>query len=1257
MSDFDASLLASMMVPGSLGIGELSARVPEMVAQLAEHELSSTAARVAGLMTLPHMHAHTIRLEALAHMAIAHCHPNRGKKPRRKQFIQWMNGALGQLAWLEDPVEDVFVSNVVSGLGDHRLFEGIWEAPDFYTQRTIEAVGSVPAEPYGARLRWHVGSLLKLSEALAARSKVSRYKMGGGSPHQDMPIPSDERIAFLARRVNFTHEELHRLGIEPQALAPFVYLADRGTTRSDVVGRSSLESCPLISAGDRIIVALPTAVSIAVRRFFLQQCHNYGTMDSAQSEIEQRERDLFNSDLLHFWRGPSEPPAVNKPADLPLIDDAIYDFDEGKYAHVVLLHDRLERMRTEGLDAPGFVTPEEGLNLDTYLGLVATHLAAIPGFRGGTTVLVSAGLGRGIMLRLGKRPEGWLNIMFSLADFDMLSHLNGISLLNLCKMKDQVAKLEANDIQIMNLSGDINLFTFWRDQRWTFVPNDFSFGRGAGMISISNDFVAKLRHELRTAFDEHATPLPDGGKLIVHRKGHDYWFSGLGQQPMFLSPEHLKNGSLLGVVETQKRPWWISISGDSKIADRGFVFQLWDAALNWTTRVAPMIDPDLPGTNPLLIEIDLEALSDIGRSREEFSALQPEEPQFVQRKDKVISVVIPKGWCALLREPTNSAEKSLSMAIAKGAASTSGVAWSEKFGALIEKTFADPGARFLHVLEASDFRDFAREFHTDEVQLIPPEDKEWSRLGAAWLVLDQHHPTRIEGRADCCKFLINLVDKIWLRIRRCIRQFDRLSVISQCIQRIESNALDSRIWRISTRALFALHGDEVFAVSRKHEHDRIRAAIACRVAIEMAVCECPAAGGINIGASDLDSILADIDELVSLAHHSDAIRHGYAAPFIDVSASGRLSLDDAFYTDVVIPYSRDDFDSRLRDAAESYEDQVSNRVDTKLEDRNTDALDIDPKWEAAFSAEYGLPPGRAGDLVGALQDDAMQGKRIAVVKSGGELDILAVQETGQAVELVRKFFASLTLPTRARWDERRPQGFEQRDWEPWRYQRRLSAMSRPFFQIDAERVAYSPGMVEDTLKYLVGISLWGNPSPEFFASSAMKMWVGGTVADLGEKFNRQVYEKVVELRLQARQCVLMSELGAPSTLAEMRQSDVDVLSWSVKSRTIFIIECKRLKFAKTIGEIADQLNDFREAKDPTGKNSLAKHAERVAWLDANRAELERITSIPVATMRIRPLIVTSRTVPMQFASSLPGVTKEIVSFPLLHDRLHAELHR
>lgn len=106
-----------MMIP--LGSEEL-ARLAKF---LEKYDLKSTISVLAGLLTVPQLQGNTLRIEILIHLAVAHCHGRR--KPGYKEVGNWLNRQLGYFASLEDPVEDVFISNVETPEGNLRIFEGI----------------------------------------------------------------------------------------------------------------------------------------------------------------------------------------------------------------------------------------------------------------------------------------------------------------------------------------------------------------------------------------------------------------------------------------------------------------------------------------------------------------------------------------------------------------------------------------------------------------------------------------------------------------------------------------------------------------------------------------------------------------------------------------------------------------------------------------------------------------------------------------------------------------------------------------------------------------------------------------------------------------------------------------------------------------------------------------------------------------------------------------------------------------------------
>jgi hypothetical protein len=1217
-----------VVADGSAGLAE----------ELAASELLSTVAPLAGLLTLPEFHTNTLRLEVLTHLAAAYC---AGKEaPTRDQIGRWLNQSLAPLAPLEDPVEDVFVTNVTSGLGNHRLFEGLWESADFWTQNILDVLSRIPSEADGDRLRWHVGALLKLSEEVASRSKIDRWTAGGGKLKVGLQLPNDAEVASLPRRVLFEPPDLERLAIQPEALEPFLLPNKRSETRSDEIGRSALERRPLLLVGDRVVLALPTAVSTAIRRFLVEECR----LKALQSALRELQGSLLFDEVMKELQTTDRrvPPDRLKSVELPRLDDAICTFDSGRAARIVLLHDDLGEVRTEGFSKPHLLSPDKTVAFAEYLERTAAHLAEQPNYQGGLTIVVLGGIGRGSALGFGDLPKKWHLAVFSLADLSLVSHMSEMSLLRIWKMKEQLVALEERGTVLSCVNGDIGLLSYWCDQAWSFVPGDAPFRSNPHlMIGVASDWAANVRQKLRCDLDLHAAATPSGRYIVVTRFRRDAWFSALKRQPVFVSTEHLQKGALAGLVETPKRGWWIRIvESREQLKDPDFAYRTWTAVLDWMARVAPAIDELLPGSDPTVVEIEMGPLDGFDHTLSALAAIEPENPEAEVRKGGAIRVKLPLGFLAVLSDPTNRGERALCRAIAMAAAARCGVDWSGEFERIIERLFLDSGGREFHLKQSNDFRDLSRAFHSWRAHHIQPEDREWSKLGLAWLVEEPQAPHRIEGKEKSVKFLNDLVDKLWLRIREKLRELDRLSFTERCIECIEGNEVDAAEWRLSARAHFALNEsrDEVLRVSREQELNRAAVAVAGRAAIEIATCESPVSGK-EASEADLDAVLADINELVLLANQSDAIRHGYADAYIDVLASGRLIADDRFFATVLTPYVTEFYDSTLQYSADSYEKFIQPQ-------RNPDPAAADPisqAFNAAFTAEYGVPPEAAVEIAFFLEQEALGVREITVRRSREEIEALLVEKTQQSDESISRFLEVVTLPIRQRWDDPRPNGFRARDWYPWRFRRRLSAISRPIIQIDDRHVLYSPGFLYEGLRYLVENAYSGDLPADFYRTPKMRAWIGMRTHERGERFNDLVLERVKKVGLSARARILMSELGVPEGAGDFRQSDIDVLAWSNTSGIVLLIECKRLIFAKTIGEIADQLNDFRMRKGPRGKNSLERHIERFNWLDANRTGLERITGIPASAMKLRPLIVTSRTVPMQFVAALPNVAHQITN--------------
>jgi hypothetical protein len=227
-------------------VANLEKAFPALCRRLVKFKAANVLSAIGGLLTVPQYHPNTARLEALAHLTARWC---KGYvTPSSAQIREWLNDILlnGEIGRVEDPPEDVFISNVSTWWGNIRIFEGTWEANDFGLASLLSALRVLwRGEPPITGIR----SLLLLSEALASRAGIRRYHMSDGTPRALFRFGSATLDSWRAR-ARFTPTDLKGLGITRADLAPFIFdLASREALSKEPYDQSSLVRRPLVEDG------------------------------------------------------------------------------------------------------------------------------------------------------------------------------------------------------------------------------------------------------------------------------------------------------------------------------------------------------------------------------------------------------------------------------------------------------------------------------------------------------------------------------------------------------------------------------------------------------------------------------------------------------------------------------------------------------------------------------------------------------------------------------------------------------------------------------------------------------------------------------------------------------------------------------------------------------------------------------------------------------------------------------------------------
>ncbi len=138
--------------------------------------LYKSIAAIGGLLTLPVLQANTLRLEAIAHLALANCSGRRS--PTLQNASRWFKSVGAHMGHLEDPAADVFLTRVILRGTNYRVFEGLHEANGHHLQHILHAVEEVPDNGKLGAAKRSCEALLVLSELLCARAGLAAFEEG-----------------------------------------------------------------------------------------------------------------------------------------------------------------------------------------------------------------------------------------------------------------------------------------------------------------------------------------------------------------------------------------------------------------------------------------------------------------------------------------------------------------------------------------------------------------------------------------------------------------------------------------------------------------------------------------------------------------------------------------------------------------------------------------------------------------------------------------------------------------------------------------------------------------------------------------------------------------------------------------------------------------------------------------------------------------------------------------------------------------------
>ncbi|MCK5115749.1 MAG: hypothetical protein KAR44_04060 [Candidatus Aegiribacteria sp.] len=1199
---------------------------------LKRYDLESSIRLFSGLLTIPSMDVYANRISILIHMLLENA---KGKKKlHHTGMCSLLNKQLAKMiAYLEDPIEDVFTSNILTNQGNYIVFNGTTEASDYMLQTIIDTLSKTDIPEQCNELIRKSYALLKLSNEVAKRNDLNSWISDPVNPEVQITIPNMNTIKERATTISFFHEDLEELGINIDDLVQFVFpIEERDRISEESLGSSTLERYPMLKLKDRYLLVLPNAVGIAVLRYIMDKMMQYGYMESFFEAIIIQQMNQIQNDVLSVFK--SQSILLNPLIEYNLnINAWLIRYDTGSYINIVLIHNMNP---TDDVNYMNVVEYDEYRKtlLQDYMSTVIEYCKKQKDFKYGITLVVLGGVGRGYYLSIPETGDNWHASGIGISDLILLAAESKQAIFEYIKCIRQREWYMEKGVYFINVNGDINFYCYWKARNYSVIPNELRVDDSTNVL-IQNDWVFPFRSMCKASIDQHMVQDGSGVYSRVLKYGKDSFFDSIRELPIFVSLDHLNRGVLAGVVETSRgSTWLIAKIRENDEWNRKTAYDIWMGVLQLFHKVTNEIENLIINAGRSAISIALN-FKEIENHSEMDDLTSRSKPIIKYMNEHYAEIVYPKDYMNYFRKVENHGERFTIKPIVQALLNVHGFVTSADRQSILDnivlRILPNTGARFFHLFKTYNPIETLQSLEKSEIVFISDVDYEFEKIYLSNINGNAKNAYTIDLKEKCQDYLHKFVDVIWENIHEQLNNVNRKELMERTLGYLENVYFDREHWRRTALAIKSLYHpqDHVNNIDSERESRRTSISTSARILMEMAVCECPIFGGRTISKWELDSILAKVAIMIQYANQSDAIYNDYSNPYIEVFRNGIHSIDMEYFRRIIIPFTNSIHEEEFEYSTKQYGALYSlgNRDDSDIYDYSEDFV-------KSFHTEYGLTPEDVFECTSELVDIAYEARSNIVIEDSSSLKSKIKKQRKISEESICAFFSTYTLFSRKSWKEV-PEGYVNRDYYPWRYNRRLSIIYKPIIDMssDTDKVIYGVYTIINSITNHISRAEGGYLPSTFYSSSSMKSYTGKMAHKRGDEFERITAEKIRSNGWDIKSPVNMTEVGG-----KQKQGNIDVLAWRIDRKEVLIIECKRLQLARSISEVANICRRFKgDAAD-----ELSKHLNRVEWIKNNPSNLENIVGFSPKKEQIKHYLVTNVLVPMQYISDLPIDNEQIV---------------
>ncbi len=1141
------------------------------------------AALAGGLVLVPKNLHHLARLESLALCAVA-ASPTGTRLFSRTSARKLLNGLFADwVGFADDPCEVLATEAFTYNGGTHIL---ISPEPNSLFALRLLSVLIARSEKLSPSYRHIATGLVQgicaLSDLVVSRAGLQRNAKVPPI-EKDISVPPQNDLNRILSAVRIKKAELDYLLTRTMLRIvdiESICLATVGLSLSSVPHETEhLQVRPLLRLKDEIVILAPHRLTEALVHRIVQLATEMGVHETLANEYHLRTFLVVDSHLLRLGlRSISDGlPARTNLSDV-LVTHAIYRCDNDKVLHVAVVSDALH-VGGAGIGAEWSMSELEEEIISARVAVRSWLANATPPDSEWLSLVIIGGIGRTFNISMATPP---LNepalLVFSAAELETIVLAEGAecSPLLLWRYAQARRDLESN-CEFFSWS-PLDAYAFWHDRDYVFPAN-------VNMLMVDSSFGRGLREHAVAKYDWHAIPTPRWNGTI------EVGLAEGPEQPIYV-PRGSQGSRLEIAVERPGLVMWVVSPADFDLVkqeNRANWLDVGRMIAYWLSEFSGHLAVEFAnlGTASAVVIVEFSILAQRKTEDREVEhyRITPISPRAVRVE---IYLTFVESY-----DDTNAVERAFGADLAR-CILLLGDMTADSVAAAVElalDTVAPIGVkRMMHCINTGQIPEFIGAAMLPRPRYAHPADCAAVRkvvLKALPL------PNEMATNESVVSWLNDAVGIIYREMCDLLAGLNSQDLLKRLQVNNEALVHEDSVHEVTLSSQLACFRafDSVKERLLRKGTRHVTASMVTRFLIEHVAAEPPC--GVQL-VSDLtfETLLAMGLEIVKLGIASDVARFELANVRLRED-EGDLFIDQGSYEDAARGTLLDHAQERFVREIERERVQIPRR---STETGEPSALI--KRLESATHDEFGVKM----SIVTRVLAEAIS------VAQERSLSIVIIKRSNFAVRIRERLLVKddsieraldlLTLAPRPKFTKP-PQGFHAGDIWPWRFNRALSYIRRPFvlsYSGEGEsELIFTPGHVYRASNNLLSLISSGRLKARCRDLSAL---MGEFTREASDKFNEDVAELLRKRGFLIR--ARAAKFGKDRIVDHAGKSlgDIDVLCIDTARRRIIAIECKDFQVARVPHEVRSDLEDLFLSSERK-RCAQEKHIRRIAWLQKN----------------------------------------------------------